>query len=110
MAKQAFTEILEAENEAERILAEAREKAAVLLETHEAEQEKCRQEQRMTLLAETSRIRREAEEQAEKEAQPLLAEAQAEADKLGALSRDRFEAAVDMVVQTLTGSAKTGRE
>lgn len=110
MAKQAFTEILEAENEAERLLAEAREKAAVLLETHEAEQEKCRQEQRMTLLAETSRIRREAEEQAEKEAQPLLAEAQAEADKLGALSRDRFEAAVDMVVQTLTGSAKTGRE
>ena len=110
MAKQAFTEILEAENEAERILAEAREKAAVLLETHEAEQEKCRQEQRMTLLAETSRIRREAEEQAEKEAQPLLAEAQAEADKLGALSRDRFEAAVDMVVQTLTGSAKNGRE
>lgn len=110
MAKQAFTEILEAENEAERILAEAREKAAVLLETHESEREKCRQEQRMALLAETSRIRREAEEQAEKEAQPLLAEAQAEADKLGALSRDRFEAAVDMVVQTLTGSAKTGRE
>lgn len=110
MAKQAFTEILEAENEAERILAEAREKAAVLLETHEAEQEKCRQEQRMALLAETSRIRREAAEQAEKEAQPLLAEAQAEADKLGALPRDRFEAAVDMVVQTLTGSAKTGRE
>ncbi|MCI6603618.1 MAG: hypothetical protein MSC43_05465 [Clostridiales bacterium] len=110
MAKQAFTEILEAENEAERILAEAREKAAVLLETHEAEREKCRQEQRMTLLAETSRIRREAEEQAEKEAQPLLAEAQAEVDKLGALPRDRFEAAVDLVVQTLTGSAKTGRE
>lgn len=110
MAKQAFTEILEAENEAERILAEAREKAAVLLETHESEREKCRQEQRMALLAETSRIRREAEEQTEKEAQPLLAEAQAEADKLGALSRDRFEAAVDMVVQTLTGSAKTSRE
>lgn len=110
MAKQAFTEILEAENEAERILAEAREKAAVLLETHESEREKCRQEQRMALLAETSRIRREAEEQAEKEAQPLLAEAQAEADKLCALPRDRFEAAVDMVVQTLTGSAKTGRE
>ncbi|HSN83640.1 MAG TPA: V-type ATPase subunit subunit G family protein [Polyangiales bacterium] len=107
-AEDKLTRLLETERDLDRMLEDAKRRAAELVETARAESEKRMRDLESKLEAEQESIRAEIARERDEEIASIREKAQAEARKLEGLSEDTIGALADHVVRLLIGGEQQG--